>query len=234
MKGKRSGCRLQPDRNNSMKYDVVLFDLDGTLTDPGLGITNSVMYALREFGIPVGARESYYRYIGPPLIESFERYEGVSHEDALELVRLYRVYFADTGIFENEVYDGIPALLADLKRCGVTLSLATSKPDIFSLRILEHFNLRQYFDYAACSTMDETRTNKAEVVAYALELMGKKASALKALMVGDRKHDIIGAKANGVEAAGVTYGYGSREELLSAGADWIVPSVEDLRELLLS
>lgn len=216
-----------------MKYDVVLFDLDGTLTDPGLGITNSVMYALKEFGIPVGPRESYYRYIGPPLIESFERYEGVGHEDALELVRLYRVYFADTGIFENEVYDGIPELLCALKNHGAILSLATSKPDLFSLRILERFGLRQFFDYTACSTMDETRTDKAEVIAYAFGLMGNRVFGKKALMVGDRKHDINGAKANAIQAAGVTYGYGSREELLMAGADWIVSSVKELKDLLL-
>ncbi len=211
---------------------LFLFDLDGTLTDPGIGITNSVMYALKHFGLPVQERAAYYRYIGPPLLDSFSRFEGASSEEAQELLRLYREYYSVQGILENELYDGIPALLEGLKERGVRLSLATSKPEPYALQILDSFGIRGYFDQAACSNMDESRSDKAQVIRYAFELAGPAFCPEQAVMIGDRSHDVIGASVNGVRTAGVTFGYGSRRELKEAGAAWIVDSVQELSALL--
>ena len=209
------------------KYDVVLFDLDGTLTDPGIGITNSVMHALKKYGIEVADRAELYKFIGPPLIDSFEKYYGFSHEEAVKSVDYYREYYRDKGIYENSVYDGIDSLLAELHKNGKKIILATSKPELFAKQILRHFNLEKYFLFAAGSTMDETRTNKAEVIEYALSECGitEKASAV---MIGDREHDIIGANKNGIDSIGVLFGYGSREELENAGATYIAETVESI------
>lgn len=166
----------------------------------------------------------------PPLQESFQRFYGFSEEQARKAVAAYREYFADTGLYENEVYPGIPELLADLKDAGKTLALATSKPAVFAERILEHFQLRKYFSLAAGSELDGTRVHKADVIAYALEQTGF--SAADALMIGDRCYDIDGARAVGTQALGVAYGYGSREELEKAGASMIAENVEELRQLL--
>ncbi len=212
-------------------YDTILFDLDGTLTDPGIGITNSVMYALKKYSITVTDRSQLYRFIGPPLIESFETFYGFSHEQAVESVGFYREYYRDRGIYENRVYEGIPALLDRLKSAGRRLLLATSKPEEFAVRILEHFELLKYFDIAAGAAMDETRTAKADVIAYALGLAGIK-DPCSCIMVGDRKHDILGAKAQSMASMGVLFGYGSLSELEEAGADLIADTVEDIGRLL--
>lgn len=209
------------------KYDVVLFDLDGTLTDPGMGITNSVMHALKKYGIEVEDRKTLYKFIGPPLIESFEKYYGFSHEEAVKSVDYYREYYRDRGIYENTVYDGIENLLAYLSENGKKIILATSKPEPFAKEILRHFGLDKYFLFAAGSTMSETRTNKAEVIEYALaECSITDKSTV--VMVGDREHDIIGANKNSVDSIGVLFGYGSREELEAAGATYIAETVEDI------
>lgn len=215
-----------------MRYDPILFDLDGTLTDPGLGITNSVMYALRHFGIVVTDRRELYKFIGPPLWESFERYYGFSRAEAEKAVGYYREYFKDKGIFENEVYSGIEELLQQLKAKGRTLLVATSKPEVFARQILEHFKLAAYFSYIAGSELDGTRVRKAEVIRYALERSGISETAA-AVMVGDREHDILGARDAGIDAVGVLFGYGSREELEQAGACHIAETVAGLRRLLL-
>ena len=209
------------------KYDVILFDLDGTLTDPGMGITNSVMHALKKYGIEVEDRKTLYKFIGPPLIESFEKYYGFSHEEAVKSVDYYREYYRDKGIYENTVYDGIEKLLVYLSENGKKIILATSKPEPFAKEILRHFGLDKYFLFAAGSTMSETRTNKAEVIEYALAECGitDKSSVV---MVGDREHDIIGANRNSVDSIGVLFGYGSREELEAAGATYIAETVEDI------
>lgn len=212
-------------------YDTVLFDLDGTLTDPGLGITNSVMYALAKYGIEVKERRELYRFIGPPLIESFESFYGFSHGQAVESVGFYREYYREKGIYENKVYEGIPALLARIKAAGKRILLATSKPEEFAVEILRHFGLFEYFDIAAGAAMDETRTAKADVIAYALEKAGITERG-GCIMVGDRKHDILGAKAQGMASIGVLFGYGSRQELEEAGADLIAETVEDIGVLL--
>ena len=213
-----------------MKFKNIFLDLDGTLTDSGEGIMNSVAYSLRRFGIEETDREKLRSFIGPPLFESYIREYGFDHEKAILAVEYYREYFAPKGIFENRAYDGIPELLSDLKNDGRRLYLATSKPEPYALQIVKHFGLYEYLDGLFGSTMTEKRTKKEEVVAYALENTGIKNSDV--VMIGDRNHDIIGAKANGVASIGVLYGYGDREELAEAGADVIATTVEDLRRIL--
>ena len=197
------------------EYTHVFFDLDGTLTDPGLGITNSVMYALERFGIRTEDRASLYKYIGPPLMDSFRDFNGFSDDDARAAVAAYREYFSVTGLFENEVYPGIPELLGRLKAAGKKLAVATSKPEQFSLRILEHFGLLPFFDLVAGASMDESRAQKWQVIRWAQERFCRPGD--RVLMVGDRKHDAEGAARCGLPCLGVLYGYGSREELESAG-----------------
>ena len=213
-----------------MKFKNIFLDLDGTLTDSGEGIMNSVAYSLRRFGIEETDREKLRSFIGPPLFESYIREYGFDHEKAILAVEYYREYFAPKGIFENRAYDGIPELLSDLKNDGRRLYLATSKPEPYALQIVKHFGLYEYLDGLFGSTMTEKRTKKEEVVAYALENTGIKNSDV--VMIGDRNHDIIGAKANGVASIGVLYGYGDREELAEAGADVIATTVEELRIIL--
>lgn len=208
-------------------YRYLLFDLDGTLTDPGLGITNSVMYALDKFGIHVDDRTSLYRFIGPPLMDSFERFYGFSPAQSERAVGYYREYFRETGIFENKVYDGIPELLNALKEKEKTLAVATSKPEEFAVRILRHFGLYEYFEFVAGATMDHTRCKKPDVMRYALEKLGVSDNSA-AIMIGDREHDIIGAKENGLDSVGVLFGYGSCEELKQAGAVYIAETPEDI------
>lgn len=210
-------------------YQYLLFDLDGTLTDPGVGITNSVMYALRKFDIHVTDRSELYRFIGPPLRESFELFYGLSGEQNALAVRYYREYFQAQGIYENAVYSGISALLAQLKEMGKTLITATSKPEAFAVRILQHFQLSDYFDFVAGATMDDTRNKKADIIKYALEHCGISEKS-KALMIGDRMHDVIGAKENGLDALGVLYGYGSCDELKEAGAKYLAKTPLDILE----
>lgn len=199
-------------------YEIILFDLDGTLIDSGEGITNSVIYALKKYGIEVLDRRTLYRFIGPPLHQSFEKFYGFLPEQAKEAVEYYREYYREKGIYENVVYEGVEASLKKLFEAGKTLLVATSKPEAFARQILGHVGLSKYFKHIAGANMDGTRTDKAEVIAYALSLCGDK-DVSKALMVGDREHDILGAKAIPVDAAGVLYGYGSYEELRDAGAD---------------
>ena len=212
-------------------FRYYFFDLDGTLTDPGIGITNSVMYALQRFGIRVADRSELYPFIGPPLNESFRKYYGFSEEQAWEAVQYYREYFGETGIFENEVYEQIPEVLADLKKRGDTLVLATSKPEVYAVPILEHFHLDQYFDFVAGGTLDGSRIRKADVIRYALDSLGITEKS-QVLMVGDREQDVLGAKANQIACAGVLYGYGDYEELHRAGAEYILERPEDLKQLM--
>ena len=211
-------------------YEIILFDLDGTLTDPGLGITNSVAYALGKYGLEVQDRKSLYCFIGPPLKDSFMKYYDFSEEKAFEAIRLYREYFSEKGLFENEVYEGVRELLEKIKASGRKIVLATSKPEVFSVRILEHFDLMKYFDVVAGASMDETRNKKGDVIRYAMEKGGFTAD--KAIMIGDREHDIFGAKENALPSIGVLYGYGDEAELRSAGADYIAENVEDIYKLL--
>lgn len=215
-----------------MSYQTILFDLDGTLTEPAEGITNSVAYALAKFGITVTDREELLRFIGPPLMDSFMEYYGFDEAKARQAVAYYREYFSVKGLFENSVIQGIKELLEELQAAGKQLVVATSKPEYFSLQILEKFGLLSYFTFVAGATMDETRTRKADVIAYALEHISYEAKA-STVMVGDRHHDIEGARALGLDAIGVTFGYGSREELQGAGATYVVDTIAQLRQRLL-
>ena len=208
-------------------YHYILFDLDGTLTDPAEGITNSVMYALKQYGIEENDRTKLYSFIGPPLVDSFMEKYGFSEEKAREATAYFREYFREKGIFENVPYEGMTECLAALKQRGRTLILATSKPEVFAKMILERFGFAPYFDYVFGASMDETRTRKDEVIAYALSGAGIEDPS-DCVMVGDRKHDVLGAKSNGMDAVGVLFGYGSREELTEAGACYIAETVEDI------
>ncbi len=215
-----------------MKKRNILFDLDGTLTDPGTGITRSVQHALRYYGIEETRREVLEAFIGPPLKDSFMKYYGFSPRQASEAIDYYREYFQETGIFENQVYPGIRQMLKALKDDGRILWVATSKPEPFAQRILEHFDLDGYFSCVAGASMDETRVKKGEVIAYAIERMGAERRE-DLVMVGDREHDILGAAENGIDSIGVLYGYGSREELEQAGAGRIAKTVWELERMLL-
>ena len=210
-----------------MQQKYLLFDLDGTLTDPAEGITNSVMYALEKFGIVIKNREELFPYIGPPLTASFMQYHGLSASQAEEALGYYREYFGDKGMFENIPYNGIDTLLAELCQKGYTLLVATSKPEEFTVQILQHFSLDKYFTFVAGNTLAEARPTKASVIAYLREQYPS-ICANNALMVGDRKYDVEGAREHGLRSIGVAYGYGSREELQDAGATVIVSDLSEL------
>lgn len=208
-------------------YETILLDLDGTLTDPGTGITNSILYSLNKFGIEVQDKTELYKFIGPPLQESFEQYYGFSKEQAKVAVEYYREYYKEQGIFENIVYKGIDTLLKAMCDAQKKVILATSKPEVFAKKILEHFRLTRYFTYIAGANMDGTRTKKDEVIAYALE-KGKITDYATAVMVGDRKYDVLGANKIGIDSIGVLFGYGDYDELKGAGATYIAECVEDI------
>ena len=210
----------------------VLFDLDGTLTDPAEGITNALMHAQRRLGMAVSPREALYVFIGPPLIETFMSEWGLTRAEADQALLYYREHFSVKGLFENVPYPGIGACLGSLKAAGLRLFVATSKPEPLSLRILEHFDLLPYFEAVAGSTMDEQRTKKGEVIAYALDTYHLDPS--ETVMVGDRKHDVLGAAENGLPCIGVLYGYGSRAELTEAGAAALAADLDELSALLRS
>lgn len=215
-----------------MAYHYILFDLDGTLTDPGAGIVNSVLYALRHYGIE-GDREFLRRFVGPPLFDSFIEFYGFTEEQAREAVEYYREYYRVQGIFENRLYPGIPELLAKLTEQGKILAVATSKPTVFARQILAHFQIDHYFaaEMVVGSYLDGRRIKKAEVIGAVLALLPPERE--KIVMVGDRKYDVEGARANGIAAIGVTYGYGERSELEKAQPDQIVHSVPELLNFLL-
>ena len=213
-------------------YEYLFFDLDGTLTDPAEGITKSVAYALDKFGIHVADRSELYCFIGPTLYDSFRRYCGLSDEDANRAVEYYREYFRVDGIFDNKVYDGIPELLKKLKSAGKKLVLATSKPEEFARRIMDKFELAQYFEHIAGATFDGTISKKSEVIEYAIKGAGVSDKS-SVLMIGDRENDILGAKKAGVDSMGVLFGYGSRQELEDAGPTYIAETIEDIGKMLI-
>ncbi len=208
----------------------ILFDLDGTLTDPYMGITNSLMYALERMGYEIPPREELKCFIGPPLIFEYQRRFGMTEEKAREGVRLYREYFADRGIFENELMDGAVELLRELKSRGKRVFLATSKPREFAERILEHFGIAEYFDFVGASTMDGSINEKHEVIADILEKTG--ADTSECLMVGDRSHDIVGAHQFGIKCCAVLCGFGSREEFAEYGADYVSETLSGVLDLV--
>ena len=216
-----------------MRYETIYFDLDGTLTDSGPGITNSVAYALTRMGRPVPSRPSLNRYIGPPLWDSFRRYEAMTEAETQQAVALFREYYEQRGKFENAVYSGIPALLQGLREGGKRLVVATSKPEVFALRIMEHFGLARYFDHICGAPMDNQEgAKKAAVIRDALRRAGVE-DLSTAVMVGDRRHDIDGARQAGLEAVGVLWGYGDLQELEASHPVHIVESFDGLKRVLI-
>jgi phosphoglycolate phosphatase len=211
-----------------MKY--ILFDLDGTLTNPVIGITKSIQYALSSKGIQITDLNSLTKYIGPPLRNTFMEF-GFNVEEAEELVAKYREYYSVTGIYENEAYDGIEGLLHRLKGDGKKLYTATSKPEHFAKIILEHFHLDHYFEDICGATMDNSRGTKEEVIRYVLE-KNKIMDFDEVVMIGDREHDVEGAKKVGVASIGVLFGYGSRNELVEAGADYLAATVNEIYAII--
>ena len=214
-----------------MRWDYLFFDLDGTLTDPAEGIIGCIRYALEKDGRSVGPLESYFPWIGPPLEYSFREFAGASEEDTPRLVSYYRERFSTIGLFENTVYPDIPEMLAALKAAGAHMAIATGKPTVFTERILEHFGLRPYFDCVFGITLGVTPETKAEVIAKGMEQMGVN-DLSRCVMIGDRKHDVMGAKECGIDCIGVLYGYGGRKELEMAGASHIVESIDELQKLI--
>ncbi len=199
---------------------ILLFDLDGTLTDSGKGIMNSVSYALEKFNIRETDPKRLRRFVGPPLKESFLNFYGFSEEEGERAVAAYREYFTEKGIKENKLYPGIREGLTALKGKGFRLGIASSKPEVFVEQIARDFQITEYFDVMAGSLLDGGRTDKAQVIEEALRRLG--ASPEQTVMVGDREHDAKGAACLGIPCAGAVYGYGSREELIQAGARWLL------------
>ena len=214
-----------------MRYKYIFFDLDGTLTDPQEGITNCVKYSLESFGIHETDYSKLMRFIGPPLVYSFGEYYGFDAEKSRAAVTKYRERFADIGIFENRVYDGIEDVLQKLVDTAHILVLATSKPKVFADRIMTKYRLRPYFKLICGSELDGTRDNKDEVIEYAISKLQIPREQI--IMVGDRKHDILGAKKCGIASCGVRYGYAEPNELEDAGADYIAEDMTDLLEILM-
>lgn len=216
-----------------MAYSILLFDLDGTLTDPKEGITKSVAYALQALGIEASPNQ-LTAFIGPPLKDSFKMYYHMTDEVADKAIQKYRERFNKVGIFENRAFEGIHTLLDGLKKQGKKLAIATSKPYVFAIRILERYELAEYFDWIVGSELDGTRSKKSEVIEEVLrQAEVSEAQRNNCLMVGDRKHDIEGAKACGVDALGVAYGYAEKGELEAAGATYIVKDIQALSTFLM-
>ncbi|MFS0862230.1 HAD family hydrolase [Fredinandcohnia sp. 179-A 10B2 NHS] len=208
---------------------VILFDLDGTLSDPKVGITKSVQYALQKLNITEPDLDKLECFIGPPLQDSFKEFYGLNEEEAKLAIEFYRERFKEKGMFENALYPGIPELLQSLN--GLTLVVATSKPTVFSEQILHYFNIHQYFDLVVGSNLDGTMIAKTEIIQYILDHYSDHKSE-DFMMIGDRKHDIIGANNTGIDSIGVTYGYGSRQELEDANATYLVERVSELKEVI--
>lgn len=216
-----------------MKYKYILFDLDGTVTNPEEGITKSFAYALEHMGIHVENRTELRKVIGPPLLVSFDEFYHFTKEQALVATAKYRERYSDVGWAENEVYDGVEEMLKTLSGAGVKLILATSKPERYAVKIMEHFGLSQYFTML-CGADDyaTNRSTKEEVVRYALEQNGI-TDIGEVIMVGDRKYDVVGAAAVGIKTIGVLYGFGDEKELSEAGAIHLVKTPQELTQYLL-
>ena len=206
----------------------ILFDLDGTLTDSGEGIINCAILALEHYGLPIPDRDVMRTFVGPPLGDSFLRH-GVPEDKIPEAIAIYRERYIPIGAFENTPYPGVRELLEELKTRGYTLFVATSKPETTSVKILEHFDLAKYFDRICGASNDLSRNSKEAVIEYLLELNGRTDNMI---MVGDTKFDIIGAKAHGIPAIGVSWGYGKVEEMVEAGAVAIAHNTDELLSLI--
>lgn len=215
-----------------MKFPVLFFDLDGTLTDSSKGICRCARYALEKGGYPVEPEEAYLSWIGPPLEESFQERIGVSPAEAGRLVAFYRERYSRVGLFENRVYDGIPPLLQELKAAGARMAVATGKPTAFSRRILAEFHLLEYFETVSGIPLSGAPLSKHRVIEAAMAQMALPHRD-RCLMIGDRRHDAEGAQLSGIPCAYVLYGFGSRTEAEASGAEYVLKTVDDLRAFLL-
>lgn len=215
-----------------MGFEHILFDLDGTLTDPGEGITGGILYARKKWGLDPGRKEDYYKFIGPPMPQSFEQYWGMSSSEAQAFLACYREYYTTIGLFENQLYPDMEPFLSDLKKAGCQLYVATSKPTFMSVQILEKFGLAPYFTCISGSDPQRKDCTKAEVIQSVLDRYAIPEGS--GVMIGDRCFDVEGAHQCSLPCAAVTYGYGSRDELQNAGADFLADTLEDLRQILLS
>lgn len=213
-------------------YKILLFDLDGTLSDPKIGITKSVQFALERMGIKVDNLDHLEPFIGPPLQQSFSDFYHFSETETHTAITHYRERFSDVGMYENILYEHIPELLQELRENGFTLVVATSKPTVFAEQILKYFNIHHHFEQIVGSNLDGTRTAKTEIIQYILHQYSNQPKE-DFIMIGDRKHDIIGAHNTGIDTMGVTYGYGSLDEITTAGPTFIAESVLELRKYLL-
>ncbi|MCL2630081.1 MAG: HAD family hydrolase [Firmicutes bacterium] len=218
--------------NNFKDKQFIFFDLDGTLTDSQEGIYNAVIYSLKDYNVPLPTLGDLKQFIGPPIREVYKNHYKFSSEQIEEAVAKHREYYSTKGIYENKTFEGIKELLSALKERGKTLVLATTKPEIFAENILKHFDLYKYFTLVAGVLFDGSRSDKAVLIEYALNTL-KITNPATSVMVGDRKYDILGAKANGMECIGVLYGYGEKEELETAGATVIAETVGELKDYLI-
>ena len=212
-------------------FKYLLFDLDGTLTDSGEGITKAVKYALEYFDIQVEDLNELRKFIGPPLRDSYKKFYDFDDEKAEIGIKKFREYYVDKGIYENKVYDGVEETLKTLKDMGKTLIVATSKPEAHAEIVLNHFDLAKYFDFICGADLEETRVKKSDVIRYALESADIKDSS-DAVMIGDREHDILGAKENNLKSIGVLYGFGDVVELTQARADFVVEKIQDIIDIV--
>lgn len=213
-------------------WDVILFDLDGTITDPKEGITKSVAYALEHFGFCIEDPDILTHFIGPPLLDSFRGSYFLTEDQALEAINIYRQRYSTVGWAENMPYPHIKECLSHLKSAGKTLMIATSKAEPYAVKILDHFGLSKYFDVICGTPLDDLKQTKADVIRNALA-RGRVLKHTRAVMVGDRKHDVVGGREAGIQTVGVLYGYGNREELEAYNADHIVKDIIQLEQLLL-
>ena len=213
------------------KYDVILFDLDGTLTNPERGLVESYYYGLSKMGLKNLEKNELKRFIGPPLFDEWQVVYDFTEEESRKAVSLFREYFSVYGWWDNEVYPGVEKVLSVLKNSGKTIALATSKPEVFAKKILRLFGLDKYFDFIGAATLDATRDKKWQVIDYTLSSLGimDKSSCV---LVGDRMYDAEGARICGIDSIGVLYGQGSEEEIRGAGFNYIVDSVEDIITML--
>lgn len=215
-----------------LSYKYIFFDLDGTLSDSAPGIIDSVVYALDKLGIKEKDRASLTKFIGPPLAESFPKYYDLDSDSTDRAVEYFREYYREAGILGNEMYSGIAEMLETLLSAGKRLAVATSKPEPDARIILERYGISDQFDYIGGSLFDKSRIHKYEVIDYVIEAL-KLSEPETILMVGDRAHDVNGAKKCGLDCMGVLYGYGSRNELESAGAKYIAAEVSDISNIIL-
>lgn len=215
-----------------MKYKYILFDLDGTLTDPKVGITKAVQYALEKNNIKEDSLSTLEKFIGPPLKDSFIEFYSFDEKKSLDSIQYFREYFKEKGIFENQIYLGIEDLLKKLKQNDYKIIVATSKPLVFAKTILKHFKMIEYFDLIVGSNLDGTLVDKGEIISYVIDYLKIK-NLKEVIMIGDRKYDIIGAKKNNIDSIGVLYGYGSMEELKIANPNYMINSIDQLYEFFL-